>query len=150
MLSRATGITNVIRRLVAALSVAFVMLAQLTPAFAATGGDGDWMEICSEFGVVLKKVTMDDDDSGTTPSCPDCETCLFCYSIETTDPYILRSFDLVHLNDREPSLGAMQIVAPNPAQFWPDNRGPPLAKESDGPLPLGRFKVQTHGIGGAS
>ena len=117
-------------RLVAVLSVLCVISVQVSPVAASASGDGMWIEICSEFGVVMKQVDLSGDGETDESPCPACAQCPFCAiwdadAVPTVQGAAVQGFVL----RCEPALGSQTVIA-NPAQFWPDNRGPPTAEET--------------------
>lgn len=116
-------------RFAAVVALCSLVFLQLFPLAASAAGNGEWIEICSDSGVVLVKVDLsgETEDSNSHGKCPDCAQCPFC---------ALSGFEAVlaiqpAANHDSLKLGgtfvASQRVMFNAAQFWPDNRGPPLA-----------------------
>ncbi|TMV03405.1 hypothetical protein FGK63_19520 [Ruegeria sediminis] len=88
------------------------------------------MEICSEAGAVYVQVDLQE-DAGDTAPCPECASCVLCAVTgvgpapdlpETARPDHVQSEIFPSRNVYKPY---------NPAQFWPDNRGPPAAPETE-------------------
>ncbi len=100
------------------------------PASAASHGDGDLIEICSEYGVSV--VRIDDTGNVTDPEdapCPKCSDCPVCAIIAVGDmPTNTTAVTATTLGQRLLLRGA-QPYKENPAQFWANNRGPPLRTE---------------------
>lgn len=104
-----------------------LVLPGLLPVAAqAGGGDAVWIEICGENG----PETVAFDLSGgapvpVAPECPDCGDCLMCTTmggaILIAVPGVV--FAPVAGGGLRPAFVA--DIHKNPAQFWPDNRGPP-------------------------
>lgn len=142
-----------LRRFSAVLALCALVIAQLLPGIAAASGTGEWVEICSESGVVLKQVELggsDTPESDPQMPCPDCMACVFCAALDSaavlSDPI---SAAAIAARTQRGTMGS-QDAPTNPAQFWPDNRGPPRAEEqitSTGTRVLA--KVSTLTIGGA-
>jgi len=121
------------RGFASALGIILLVLQMLVPQTGQAAG-GNWIEICSEYGAVEIQVDLDGIPLDSPPAndieCPECPTCALCaltgvVAIETAA--IATGFDASVLT---PDWYGRENCTPNPAQFWPDNRGPPLAKAS--------------------
>lgn len=142
---------SLLRRLSAVFAVCALVFVQLLPGVAAATGTGEWVEICSESGIVLMQVDMGGDDAPDPQGlCPDCAICAFCAALDTAGTLTESLAGAPCSDSLERGALASMTVPANPAQFWSANRGPPLAAEhiiSTGALVLD--KVSTQMIGGA-
>ncbi|WP_240482174.1 DUF2946 family protein [Ruegeria marisrubri] len=110
------------------VGVLLLLLQSFLPTLASAD-EGEWMEICSEAGPVLVQVDLEDDSDGTAP-CPDCASCILCAAsgpaLMAAAPELARP-EVVQIG----TLQGRDVYKPyNPAQFWPDNRGPPCASQN--------------------
>lgn len=122
-----------LRSAVAFMAVLALTL-QLIGVNAARASSGNWIEICSDFGVSY--VQMDSDGNAIAKSgspdentdCPDCADCVNC---------AMASFDLLDAKGAQElqlEMQAMQVsFGPQFAGLrskhaWPETRGPPAAK----------------------
>lgn len=104
-----------------------LMLQVLVPV-SAQASEGAWIEICGESGAELVRVDVSAGE--TQPSdmtnCTDCGPCVLCAVAEPViapEPaHALLSIIIVHTQQ---PIG-VDAIKPNAAQFWPDNRGPPV------------------------
>ena len=137
-----------VSRLLAALTVVAMLILQAAPIAASASGNGMWIEICSEAGIVLKQVDMQDPGGTDDTSCPACAQCPFC---AVANPDAVFSGDAVTRTAffvTIKAVGEPQTFIANPAQFWPDNRGPPRAEKnmrSQGHDPAKAFSVLSRG-----
>lgn len=106
----------------------FMLVLQVAlPGAGQAAAGGEWIEICGEFGVVEIQVAAG--DSEDKPDCPKCSTCALCAAengagaVNTLRSGISRAAEYAVL------LPAGTAVQPNPAQYWHEGRGPPLAAE---------------------
>jgi len=120
----------------AALGIVLLMLQLVVPVMGSAAAGGDWIEICSEFGAVEIQMppagtvsgavpgVEPGDGSSNTPECPDCATCALCALVTVA---IDREAQTTRLDARALPAGRSpaEVAARNPAQFWPDSRGPP-------------------------
>lgn len=141
------------RQVAVFLAVCALVFAQAMPVMAAATGEGEWVEICSESGIVLQKLELDGDDVPDVPlssSCPDCVICASCAALDavgTSDDALLTGTGYDRLLKR---VRASQHASENPARFWPENRGPPRTTEhSSDTGALVSVKVSTQMNGGA-
>ena len=128
-----------------------LLLQVILPTTAQASG-GIWIEICGEFGaeMVLMDVSGDETEPAKTAPCPDCGPCMLCAA---TAPAVFPDFSVT----RAPGdavlarfRGHDADVPPNDAQFWPDNRGPPVRRANvtilDLPsMPLTRTSIRRAG-----
>lgn len=114
------------RHVPAVLLTVLLVLQSVVPASAAASGDGDLIEICSEFGVLLVRIddsgNMTDPGDATCPKCGDCPLCaIIAFGNLPKDAACTKTTTLGHR-----LLSAVaQPHTDNPARFWADNRGPP-------------------------
>ncbi|MEX0367418.1 MAG: hypothetical protein AB3N22_15200 [Ruegeria sp.] len=109
------------------LGILLLLLQLLSPALASAE-QGVWMEICSEAGAVWVQVDPEDGTTDTAP-CPKCAHCALCAVTGAAPlpdlPGIVRSGGV--------QIGTWHVRTmykpDNPAQFWPDSRGPPPAPQ---------------------
>lgn len=115
------------------VAILFLMLQLLAPSLASAA-KGDWLEICSEYGVVLMQVDVSDADgfaqgligSGTT----DCKDCTFCAFAAPMGPSMGLEFELAHAFARQTTRWA-EPAAPRSQRYqWPESRGPPTQNTS--------------------
>lgn len=108
----------------AMLGVALIVLQLLAPSLVRAGG-GEWIEICSDGAAVWIQIDEDGEERESEP-CPKCRNCTLC-AVGSIAP--LAAVPGVSLTSR-PAKARFSVSAQckyhNPAQFWPDNRGPPL------------------------
>ncbi|WIY26075.1 DUF2946 family protein [Parasedimentitalea psychrophila] len=117
---RSAGLTW-LRALIGICALALQMLAPIT---AHSENSGEWMVICGEDGAVLMQVQLSDDEPAACPICGDCKACQLGVSAGGILTPTLRSRDFPAIEVVHGMHGGS--VAPNPAQFWHENRGPPL------------------------
>lgn len=106
------------------MGICALALQLIAPIAAHSANTGEWMVICGEDGPVLMQVQLSDDDPAPCPKCDECKSCQLVVSTGSISPPTLNSRDL-------PMVKAVHVlhegnVAANPAQFWHENRGPPL------------------------
>ena len=142
---------SVLRRLLAVLAVLALVMVQVLPSIAAASGAGEWVEICSDSGVVVVQMDLGGDPAPKQhTTCPDCINCAFCGAVGPAD--VSADFVTVHFGFTPVEHDAIvtQFVMANPAQFWRANRGPPLVAETkNGTSALVLAKVSTLANGGA-
>lgn len=113
----------VLRRAGAVVALLALLLQTFAPG-AAQAQDGMIAVICGAEGPV--EVRMNADGEVDEAPCPECGTCPSCLLLST--PYALPSssapFGLKFAAASLQSPGSPR--SENPAQFWPENRGPPL------------------------
>lgn len=110
------------------LGVLALIFQLLVPSFSFAA-EGEWIEICSDVGAVLIEIDPDTGAPVQNDPCPDCDDCVMCAvsgaatMVQTlavqTDPIA------VGLGP----VGPAEISVSNPAQFWSQLRGPPLAPQ---------------------
>ncbi|OED50256.1 hypothetical protein AB838_03140 [Rhodobacteraceae bacterium (ex Bugula neritina AB1)] len=102
----------------------------LQVSFAGAGqvaADGEWIEICGEYGAV--EIQVDSEQDGRVQDCPECTACPMC-----TAESAARSAGVLFLGPNRMAecnvlLPPGAAVQPNPAQYWNDGRGPPLVNK---------------------
>ncbi|WP_372886269.1 DUF2946 family protein [Shimia sp.] len=130
MLISGTTLTRVFRLPeLAGLMAVFALVLQLLAPSLASATQGEWIEICSEYGIVLQQIAPED---GTLPSQEsgygDCEDCAFCAFAAPLSPASGAGFELIAASAAQTSRHGGREVGDD-AQFqWPESRGPPSAK----------------------
>jgi len=143
------------RRLSAALALCLMVFLQVAPGIAGAAAKGEWVEICSEFGVILKQVALNGDslpegENKNDVPCPLCAACAFCAALESEGILPEQHQARAGIGGRcSRALRALQNVAANPAQFWPDNRGPPLGTQHKQAHLRASPKASIQTVGGA-
>lgn len=118
---------GLIQRL-AGICVALLLALQLLfPAAGAAAADGQWIEICGESGVALIQVNAETGEA--QQDCPDCSTCVLCAAETGAKPVNCPPAASRAAAAPALPLPAQALVRPNPAQYWHEGRGPPLAKK---------------------
>jgi Protein of unknown function (DUF2946) len=130
--------------------VIFALVFQLLFPVAAQSTNSDWIEICAEQGPVLIQV----DYSGDQPEpvsapCPKCQACALCALADAGDPSIISRVDMHVTVARTDLSKAAQSLIVNPAQYWPDTRGPPVAPQNIIERALRASIASIQNIGGA-
>jgi len=131
----------------ALMGICALVLQTMTPAAAQIANPGEWMEICGEDGPVLRQVSLSGDEPAPCPKCEKCEACQLVVSTGGILPVSLvsRFVPKAVVADVMPK----SIVGKNPAQFWYENRGPPLALISLNDSASRLFHAATPNKGGA-
>ncbi|WP_264212528.1 hypothetical protein [Leisingera thetidis] len=120
---------GIIRRLAGVCAI-FVLVLQIAfPGAAQAAAGGEWIEICGEFGVVAIQVAAE--DSGGEQDCPKCSTCALCAAENGAGPVNVLRPGISRAAEGNVLLPAGTAVQPNPAQYWHDGRGPPLAAKTE-------------------
>lgn len=138
-------------RTLSGLICVFALLLQVILPTTAQASGGIWVEICGEFGAqtVLMDVSGDDPAPAEPAPCPDCGPCVLC---AVAPLVILPDMTITH-SDTQAFLTRFQAIAadvpPNDAQFWPDNRGPPLRHAFINTLDLPSMALPRISTGGA-
>ncbi len=123
------GIATFRRMSGACAGILLLLLQLLAPIMGQAATGGEWVEICSEYGAV--EVLIAPDGTPTeVPDCPDCDSCTLCASLTVVSPTSPPESAVFTIVDRQGLSRPGDRIADNPAQFWPDNRGPPRAKIS--------------------
>ena len=116
----------------AGLGVLFLVLQMFVPVVAQAASGSAQIEICSEFGAIEITIAADGDTASDCPDCPACAQCSLNHTIAPELATRLACFDAAPL----PWVPyKADLIVQNPAQFWPDNRGPPLAHTTITQLP---------------
>jgi len=109
------------------LAICTLVAQMLASAASHPALAGEWMVICSEDGPVLMQGDISGND--TTP-CPECEECQACNPASAANAVLPgHSVSRFHLVRPVGPLLSAEVLSTNPAQFWPDNRDPPLANQ---------------------
>lgn len=128
-----------------------LMLQVILPTSAHASG-GFWVEICGEFGAetVLMDVAGDETLPVDGEPCADCGPCVLCAA---ASPAVFSDIAVTGVQYDIVSTRYSEISAdlpPNEAQFWPDNRGPPLRHVTTNLLELPSMiptRISTGGAG---
>lgn len=100
-----------------------MLVVQLLLPNLTNAEQGTWIEICSDEGAVWVEIQTE------TPTgdedCPDCATCAFCNLVAAEAMPMPQTATLSPSKSTEVKSETRQCYALNPAQFWPENRGPP-------------------------
>ncbi|WP_259973663.1 hypothetical protein [Leisingera aquaemixtae] len=135
-------------RRLAGMCAAFMLVLQVAfPGAGQAAAGGEWIEICGEFGVVEMQVAGD--DSEDTQDCPKCSTCALCAAENGAGPVSVLRSGLSRAAECAVLLPAGTAVRPNPAQYWHDGRGPPLANKIEPERALGASMAATQNKGEA-
>lgn len=115
------------RRAVSMVSVFFLILQLVAPSLA-NAANGEWIEICSEYGVEVLQIDLSQEDIGSSESRTDCKDCTFCAFSAPMEPpagpqYLLTVSEPQQL-DRWVEF--QHILADR--HIWPESRGPPTQK----------------------
>ncbi|MBT3142496.1 hypothetical protein DS909_03555 [Phaeobacter gallaeciensis] len=128
----------------------FAVIFQLLFPVAAQASNSDWIEICAEQGPVMIQVDYSGDEpEPVTGPCPKCQACALCALADVTDPSILSRVDVQVAVGRDDLSKAAQCLIVNPAQYWPDTRGPPVAPQNITERALRASIALIQNIGGA-
>lgn len=112
------------RRLTGLVAVLFLALQLLAPSLASAA-KGDWIEICSEYGITLVQIDLTEGESSPGPQHTDCEDCTFCAFAAPMSPPIGPVFELSADLARQSSRWAEPVVLKMQRYQWPESRGPP-------------------------
>ncbi|WP_068116840.1 DUF2946 family protein [Tropicimonas marinistellae] len=119
--------TRGVRLAIIAVFLLALMLQAINPVRGLAQQDGTLIEICSEFGVAKVRVDAEGNivETSGTP-CPKCEDCaLCCADVASAAPNAGTLHSPIDLPSIEPARVRTSDTE-NPAQFWADNRGPPV------------------------
>ena len=110
----------------------FLLVLQFAAPLAGQAAGGDWIEICSECGIIEVQVDFGDSPNRTKqPGYPACTLCSFCaistVAQATTQVSQAICFETKTLA-RKPGKG--EFVTQYSAHFWPVRRGPPAVKKT--------------------
>lgn len=128
----------------------FALVFQLLFPVAAQANNSDWIEICAEQGPVMIQVDYSGDQpEPVTDPCPKCQACALCALADVADPSTLSRVDMHVAVGRDDLSKAAQCLIVNPAQYWPDTRGPPVAPRNITERALRASIASIQNIGGA-
>jgi hypothetical protein len=123
------AVSRVLTGLLGALALVLQLLA---PSFSSAS-EGEWIEICSEAGAIIVQVDLSGDADQPSPTgapCPECADCVLCATCDVAAPGAVPVIEARDLRVK-PVQPVLQTSVPvNPAQLWPETRGPPLAPEN--------------------
>ncbi len=109
------------------------LLLQIFAPTAAQAQDGMIAVICGQDGPVQVRLNAAGDvEEAPCPECGDCAFCLLVSSPVAVPTDSLPSGLQLAVSDSLSSLSSVFSV--NPAQFWPENRGPPLQTQNNSGL----------------
>lgn len=108
--------------------VLLLMMQVLAPAMAQASAGGEWVVICSELGPVEVRVSLDDGSPVNDTGCPECEACVLCVAGDQVITPQVSHVSLFVVATLSLDWAENSVQSVNPAQYWPDCRGPPLAK----------------------
>ena len=119
----------------AAILGIFALILQLLAPGLARASQTDWMEICSEQGVVAVPMNFGDEQprQSPAPSGDECDCCAFCLThcgTAAAVPPNPVSLILVHGAAHAVALPDAQTGRAVPRAVWPSPRGPPSAPEN--------------------
>lgn len=120
---------------VAATLGIFALILQLLAPGLARASQADWMEICSDQGVVVVRMDFGNEEERQSPVSPDgacdcCAFCLTCNGVGAAVPPTPVAVTLVHGAPRAAALPDAQTGHAVPRAVWPSPRGPPSAPEN--------------------
>lgn len=121
-LTKLSKLTGTFRLMVGLVSALFLSLQVIAPNIGQAAEGGDWMEICSEFGVIEIQINAPQEDGS---ECTECDTCVMC---SVQGPSTLEDdFSALKLASSKTLIFRTDshVVRTNPAQFWHVSRGPP-------------------------
>lgn len=131
----------------ALLALCALVVVQVAPVAAAAYRHSAWVEICSENGIMLKQIDVSDENGSERDNCPECAQCPFCAMPDFDTKIIVPAAVKSGFATRQGAVGTAQANIANPAQFWPENRGPPLADETVRPRARDLAKAATFQVG---
>ena len=129
MLRSGNALSRVFRvRAFASLVAVLSLVLQLVAPSLASAANGEWIEICSEYGIVLQQIELSDGDSSSDSGLADCQDCTFCAFAAPLSPSAGPVFELTFASQGQ----AARLEAPQAAGAlryqWPESRGPPALK----------------------
>lgn len=116
---------RVLPRLVAILALVLQLLA---PSLVSAS-NGEWVEICSEYGVVLQQVDMSEDERSPGKGPADCLDCTFCALAAPMSPPTGPVFELTAQVARQAARLAEPVAMLGRDYAWPASRGPPVRSQ---------------------
>ncbi|MDO6520366.1 hypothetical protein Q4578_02150 [Shimia thalassica] len=139
------------RMVYGAIVVATVLLFVLQMALPslAHAAKGEWIEICSEYGISMVQIEVDETGTPQENPCPECEDCV-CSAAADVSPFLNSAMGAAHWV----ALGAgakaapFDILSPN-RKIRPETRGPPTAPNSITARAPRVFKASFPSKGGA-
>ena len=118
-----------LRRFAGVMAVLSLMLQLLAPSLASAT-QGDWIEICSEYGTILKQVDLSDETRSPGKGHSDCEDCTFCALAALTSPPTGPEFDLADASNGKTVRWVELLQGGVPRHLWPETRGPPALTQT--------------------
>ena len=113
-----------LRAFTGSVAIVFLMLQLLAPSLASAAR-GDWIEICSEYGITLMQVDLSDGESPSGNKHVDCENCTFCALAAPMSPPTGLEFELSATFVRQAIRWAEPVDVLAQRYEWPESRGPP-------------------------
>ncbi|WP_206198075.1 DUF2946 family protein [Shimia sediminis] len=107
------------------MAVLSLMFQLLAPSLASAS-QGDWIEICSEYGTILKQVDLSKGERPPASGHTECEDCTFCAFAAPMSPPIGPEFDLPNASLGTGVRWAELIFVRELRHQWPASRGPPV------------------------
>ncbi|SHJ73591.1 Protein of unknown function [Shimia gijangensis] len=114
-----------VRKISGLVAIVFLMLQLLAPSLASAA-KGDWIEICSEYGIVLQQVDLSEGERSPGPQHTDCEDCTFCAFAAPMSPPIGSEFELSSAYAGQTTRWVEPVDAQAQRYQWPESRGPPV------------------------
>jgi|GEM_PF-3268126 len=113
----------------------FALILQLLAPGLARASQADWMEICSDQGVVVVRMDFGDEQApqSPAPSGGKCECCAFCPAHGGTGAAVPPnpvSLTLAYGAAHAATLPDVKADRAVPRAVWPSPRGPPSAPEN--------------------
>ncbi len=118
---------TVLRRLFGAGLGILLLVVQLVAPQPVQAAGGDWIEICGEYGVVEIQVNLDGTPVPNPDDCPDCQTCPLCALSHVAVTQTEARFAPLETATSVAGWHTASATIRNPAQYWHNTRGPPLA-----------------------
>lgn len=116
---------SLLRRFAGVMAALSLMLQMLAPSLASAS-QGDWIEICSEYGTVLMQVDLSDETSPPGTGHADCEDCTFCALAAPMNPPAGTETDLADASTGKAVRWVEYIAEAVERHRWPESRGPPV------------------------
>lgn len=112
------------RRFAGIMAVLSLMFQLLAPSLASAS-EGDWIEICSDYGTILKQVDLSDGERPPASGHAKCEDCTFCALAAPMSPPTGPEFDLANASLGKAVRWAEHVPDGVQRHQWPESRGPP-------------------------
>jgi len=112
-------------RTFAGLMAILTLVLQLVAPSLASAADGEWIEICSEYGIVLQQIDLDEGDLPSDSGHPDCQDCTFCAFAAPLSPSSGAGFELSFASANQTSRSKVPEAVSAVRYQWPESRGPP-------------------------